>query len=206
MNVLIIGATGGTGRWLVRDCLAQRHQVTAFVRNPDLWKAPEGVRVAKGDARDRESLDAALSGQDAVLSAFGPRSFKPEGIQETLMRNLVDGMNRHGVRRLINLSALGMGDSAHLGPWLYRNVFVPFLLKGIFEDKARGENILYRSKLEYVNVRPGRLLNSPARGGVKASLDGQGMRWTLTREDLAAFMVAQLTDNAWVGKSPLVGY
>jgi uncharacterized protein YbjT (DUF2867 family) len=206
MNILVIGATGATGRWLLRDALAQGHQVTAFVRNPDAWKAPDKVRVAKGDVRDQGALDAALQGQDAVLSAFGPRSLKPEGIQEILMKNLVAGMEKNKVKRLVNLSALGMGDSAHIGPWLYRTLIAPLLLKRIFEDKAKGEAILFASSLDYVNVRPGRLLNAPARGGVKASLDGKGMKWSMTREDLAAFMVAQLSGQEWVRKGPLIGY
>ena len=206
MKVLIIGASGATGHWLVLGALAQGHQVTAFVRNPEAWKAPEGVRVAKGDARDKASMLAALAGQDAVLSAFGPRSFKTGDLQECLMRNLVAGMREQGVKRLVNLSALGMGDSIKAAPFLFRAAILPLFLKHVFTDKARGEALLFASGLDYVNVCPGRLLNAPAKGGVKASLDGKGTHWTMTREDLAGFMVAQLGSDVWLGKSVLIGY
>lgn len=206
MKVLVIGASGATGYWLVRGALAQGHQVTAFVRNPDAWKAPEGVRAAKGDARDRASLSAALSGQDAVLSAFGPRSFKAGDLQETLMRNLVGGMRERGVRRLVNLSALGTGESIKYAPFFFRAVLLPLLFKDVFADKARGEALLSASGLDYVNVCPGRLTNAHAKGGVKASLDGKDTHWTMTREDLAGFMLAQLGSDVWLGKSVLIGY
>jgi uncharacterized protein YbjT (DUF2867 family) len=74
----------------------------------------------------------------------------------------------------------------------------------MIEDKARGEAILFASDLDYVNVRPGILRNGPARGGVKAA--PTGFLWSITREDLAEFMVAQLTDARWVRQSVVVGY
>jgi uncharacterized protein YbjT (DUF2867 family) len=153
-------------------------------------------------------LDAALKGQDAVLSAFGPRSFKKDDIQETLMRNLIEGMEKNKVKRLVSLSALGMGDSSQEGPFIYRALILPLFLKQIFEDKARGEALLFASGLDYVSVRPGRLLNAPAKGGVKAVLKGKGMgmEWSMTRADLAAFMLEQLTSDTWLRQSPLIGY
>jgi hypothetical protein len=62
------------------------------------------------------------------------------------------------------------------------------------------------SDLDFVNVRPGRLSNSPPRGGVRASLDGRGLGHAITREDVATFMVDQLTSDEWLRKSPIVGY
>lgn len=230
MKVLIIGASGRTGRYLIQDSLALGHTVTAFIRHPADWPAPDHVRVAKGEARDRASLDAAVKGQDAVLSAFGAgsprfwarrrvaaakdavlsafrlRSLKKDDIMETMMRNLVDSMVLLGVKRVVTLLALGVGDSAKVGSFLYRAAVATLQLKGVFEDKARGEEHLFASPLDYVNVRPGRLTNAPARGGVKASLDGKGLKWEMTRADLSKFMVAQLTGDTWVRKSSLIGY
>jgi uncharacterized protein YbjT (DUF2867 family) len=79
-------------------------------------------------------------------------------------------------------------------------------MRNVFADKERGETILLASDLDYVNVRPGRLLNKPARGGVRAQLEGRGLHFEMTREDLADFMIGQLTSSEWIRKSPLVGY
>jgi uncharacterized protein YbjT (DUF2867 family) len=76
----------------------------------------------------------------------------------------------------------------------------------VFADKRRGEALLAASDLDYISIRPGRLLNSVARGSVRASLDASGLRPVMTREDLASFMVDQLTSSAWIRQSPLIGY
>lgn len=122
------------------------------------------------------------------------------------MRNLIAAMKNHGVKRIINLSAWGVDDTAVSTPFLSKYIFLPLLLRNVFADKKRGEALLAASDLDYVIVRPGRLLNSSARGGVRASLDGRGLQHIMTREDLGAFMIEQLTSDAWVRKSPLIGY
>jgi uncharacterized protein YbjT (DUF2867 family) len=204
MKILVIGATGLTGTIAVRLLLDRKDDVTAFVRG-DYDVA--GVRVAKGDARDEKSLVDAVKGQDAVLSAFGPRGLGKSDIQEVFMRNLTAAMKANGVKRFVNLSAWGAGDTRDTLPLVGR-IFLKLLLKDLFADKDRGEKILFASELDYVNVRPGRLSNGKARGGVKASLDPKAIKPTpfMARADLAAFMVDQLRDDTWVRKSPLIGY
>jgi putative NADH-flavin reductase len=74
MNLLVFGATGGTGRALVRQALSQGHVVTAFARNPEkISIAHEKLRVAQGNILDYESVEAAVKNQDAVVSALGVR-------------------------------------------------------------------------------------------------------------------------------------
>ncbi len=206
MKVLVIGATGATGVHAVKMLLAAGHEVTAYARNPASVTATHAkLRVSSGDARDAAALDAAMQGQEAVLCAFGPRSLEKTDIQDVLYRNIVASMKKHGVKRIVNLSAWGVGDSVkHMS--LIAKVFSKTVLRNVWPDKERGERTLLDAGLEYVNVRPGRLLNEPARGGVKAGLAPDGMKSELTREDLARFMVDQLASDAWLRKSPLIGY
>lgn len=212
MKVLVIGATGGTGRHLVRKLLARGHEVTAWVRRPGAISAEvEGVgdrlRVAEGEASNADSIDRAMAGQDAVVVAFAPRSLRRGDLQETLYRNLVAAMRAHGVRRLVNLSAWGLdNDEAIPPPWIFRYVIRPVFLRHVWADKRRGEAIVRTSGLDWVNVQPGRLLDEPARGGVRASADGRGLLPQMNREDLAAFMVEQLDRGEWVGRSVVIGY
>jgi len=206
MKVLVIGATGLTGTHLVQKLLARGGDVTALVRNPSSYELKhEHLRVARGEARDLESLERACAGQDAVVSAFGPRTFKKDDIQEVFMKNLVAAMTKSGVKRLVNLSAWGAGDSYVHSNW-FMKLFFALVLNNLYADKNRGETLLFASPIDYVNVRPGRLTNGAARGGVRAALVPDGMRPWLTREDLADFMIAQLTDDTWVKKSPLIAY
>ena len=206
MKVLVIGSTGGTGLHVVTKALAAGHEVTALARNPDAFPQKHArLRVVKGDVRDAASLDAAVQGQDALVIALGPRSLQEADLQETAMRNLVPALQKRGVKRVVNLSAWGSGDSAKHTRLVFR-VIQKTVLRKVWPDKERGEQILLGAGLDHVNVRPGRLLDAPARGGVKAGLEPGKMKAELTREDLADFMVAQLVSDTWLRKSPLVGY
>ncbi len=207
MKILLIGATGQTGRILLRKLPLLGHEVVAFARNPkDVAEIDSRIHVVKGDARDAASFGRAVAGVDSVISVFGPRSLKKDDIQESMMRNLEAAMRTAGVRRLINLSAAGVGDSLNEMPGILRYVFVPLFLGRMYADKERGERILFASSLEFVNVRPGRLLNHPARGGIKAQFTVKNLKLEMTREDLADFMIAQLQNSEWIRKSPFIGY
>jgi uncharacterized protein YbjT (DUF2867 family) len=206
MKVLVIGATGQTGRHALKQLLARGHEVAAFARTPSaITETSDRLRVVQGDARDIESIDRAVRGQDAVLVALGPRSLKKNDVQEVLMRNLVSAMTKHRVRRVVNLSAWGVDDGVAI-PLFFKYIVLPLVLRHVYADKRRAERMLMASSLDYVNVRPARLLNKPARGGVQASLDGHGLQLVMTREDLATFMIDQLTSDTWIRKSPLIGY
>lgn len=205
MKTLVLGATGMTGQHAVRMLLARGDEVTAFARTPSAIEERERLRVVQGEARDAASFERAVEGQDAVLSVFGPRSLKKDDIQEAFMKNLVAAMTKAGVKRVVNLSAWGAGDSL-AGAALMVRIIRATILRHMFDDKDRGEVVLLASGLDFVNVRPGRLTNGKARGGVKASLTGEGVKPVLARADLAAFMVEQTKSNTWVRKSPLIGY
>ncbi len=113
-------------------------------------------------------------------------------------------MTKCGVRRLVNLSAWGANEK-HKPFGLIQKILLWVFLRNVFEDKKRGEKLLFASDLDYVNVCPGRLLNKPARGGIKASIDGTGINPSIARADVAQWMVEQLTSDTWVRKSPVIG-
>jgi putative NADH-flavin reductase len=169
MKVLVIGATGGTGRHVVNKLLDQGHEVTAWVRNPAAVEIThDRMRIAQGEARDPASIDRAVLGQDAVVVAFGPRSLKKDNVQEVLFKNLTEAMTRHGVKRIINLSAWGLNNpKAMRSTVFFEYFFRPLFLRHVWADKERAESILKSSGLDYINIQPGRLLDSPPRAASK---------------------------------------
>ncbi len=210
MNILVIGATGGTGRELVRQALDQGHAVTAFARNPaDVKLNDERLTVVQGNVLDADSVDRAVRGKDAVLSALGhKRWFIPTSILSEGTKNIVRAMERHGVKRLICETSLGVGDSRfRLG--LYYTLFViPFIVFFYFRDKKRQEQCIKESSLEWVIVRPGQLTNGKKRGIYR---HGKGIgNYVLTvrisRADVADFMLKQLIDNSSTKQTPAVAY
>src|SRR5215211_2558802 len=197
MKVLIIGATGATGKILMREALAQGHEVTALARNPSAL-APEEplLRVLQGNALEASSLEAAVAGQDAVLSVLGTRSRGPTTLFSESTHNLISAMDKHGVRRLVCITGVGAGDSkGHVG-FLYDRIIRPFVVRNQYEDKERQEEMLKGSGLEWVIVRPARVTNKPATGEYQVFLSGDSYKaTTISREDVAEFMLAQLSED-----------
>jgi putative NADH-flavin reductase len=204
VKVLIIGATG---QILMREALAQGHEVTALARNPSAL-APEDhrLRVLHGNALDASSVGTAVAGQDAVLSALGTRSARPTTLFSESTHNVISAMNKHGVRRLVCISGIGAGDSkGHVG-FLYDRIMLPFVVKNIYEDKTRQEEAIKQSDLDWVIVRPARLTDEPAKGEYSVFLDGSYTATKISRADVADFMLAQLTDDTYVHKMPVISY
>jgi putative NADH-flavin reductase len=207
MKVLVVGATGNTGRLVTRRLLEQGHDVTAFARRSTAIDPHNRLRVVEGDVRDAMTLDSAVAEQNAVIATFGPRTLAKTDVQEVFMRHLVVAMQHRNVRRLVNLSAWGSGGAA-VPPrnLVVRYLLLPILLRHLLADKRRGEAHLFASDLEYTNVCPALIKDLPARGHVRASIDGLGLEQVMHREDLAEFMVEQLTNNEWVRKCVAIGY
>ncbi len=209
MNLLIFGATGGTGRQLVKQALAQGHVVTAFARNPADLKVTHGnLRIAQGDITDYASVERAIRGQDAVLSALGSPSFKKNTVLSDGTRNIIKAMEQAGIRRLVFESSIGVGDSKdHVG-LLFKWVFFPLLLRNIFADKEIQERYIKESSLEWVIVRPSRLTNGAQRGNYRhgAQINKHALGKSISRGDVADFMLEQVTDNSYLRQTPGVSY
>jgi putative NADH-flavin reductase len=210
VNVLIFGASGGTGRELVEQALAQSHAVTAFVRHPGNFDITgERLTVISGDVVDSAGVERALRRQDAVMSALGSsRSLKRHpGLAEGI-RNIVKGMEREGVPRLVYLSMLGVGGSGRQLGWLDRSIMVPLVLRNVVDDHAIQEGLITRSSLDWVIVRPPRLTNGAHTNKYRS---GEGitagrMSASISRADVADFMLRQIADEAYVHRSPAVMY
>jgi nucleoside-diphosphate-sugar epimerase len=209
LRVLVIGATGGTGRQLVQCALEQGHQVTAFVRDPSkLQIEHENLRVVKGDVLDYASVEPAMRGQSAVLCALGhKRFFYPNKIQSNGMRNILRAMNACDVPRLICETALGIGNSVGRLGLPHTFFILPLILPFYMWDKLRQEEVITASDRDWVIVRPGVLTNGEARGSYRHGPRVGSYLWPvkISRADVADFMLKQLTDDTYVGVAPGVG-
>ena len=206
MRVLVIGATGATGRQLVQQALNQGHQVTAFVRNPSKLQIEHAnLRVVKGDVLDYASVESAMHGQSAVLSALGhKRFFYPNKIQSDGMRNILRAMKACDVPRLICETALGIGNSVGRLGLPHTFFILPLILPFYMWDKLRQEDLIIASDRDWVIVRPGILKNGEARGNYRHGPKVGNYFWpvSIRRADVADFMLKQLTDDAYVGGAP----
>jgi uncharacterized protein YbjT (DUF2867 family) len=210
VRILVIGATGGTGREVVQQALERGHDVVAFVRNPSKsTTAHHRLRVVSGDVMDPASLEAAVQGCDAVVCALGhKRWLGPSKILSEGTRNVVRAMEKHGVKRLVVETALGVGDSAgRLG--VYYTLFtIPVILPFYWYDKGRQERIVRESSLDWIIVRPGQLTNGRKRGAYKHGPRVGNFVWSvsISRADVADFMLNQLGDTPYLRQAPGLSY
>jgi uncharacterized protein YbjT (DUF2867 family) len=90
---------------------------------------------------------------------------------------------------------------------LFDTLFFPLLLRNVYADKDRQEAIVRASDLDWVLVRPMILNDKPARGSVRAQTDLSNIHGgSIARADVAAFVVQQLTDDAWLCRAPLIAW
>lgn len=205
-RVLIVGATGGTGRQLVEQALERGHIVTALARDPSGLRIEHPrLTVVRGNVLDYQSVEAAVRGQDAVVSALGhKRFFGPTRILSEGTRNVVHAMEAHRVQRLVCETALGIGDSAGRMGVYYTFFVVPIILPFYFWDKTRQERLIAASHLSWVIVRPGALTNGPKRGRYRhGHAIGSFLRTVrISRADVADFMLNQMTENTYLRAAP----
>ena len=201
-RLLIVGATGGTGRQLVTQALERGYAVTAFVRDPSRLQVDHPqLTIIQGDVLDEGAVKAAVCGQDAVLSALGhKRFFQPTRILSEGTRNILRAMDTQGVPRLICETSLGIGDSAGRMGLYYTFFVIPVILAFYFWDKTRQERMIAGSKVDWVIVRPAVLTNGDKRGRSNHGRRVGGFLLTarISRADVADFMLNQLTSDTYL--------
>jgi putative NADH-flavin reductase len=206
MNIVIFGANGQTGRLLTKQALAAGHTVTAVTRHPGAFPLRhEHLHVMAGDVFDPASVDAAVAGQDAVLSTLGvPFSRKPIAVYSEGMANIVAAMKRYGVRRLVCVSSSATGSNHETdGGFLFDKVLQPIIISTIgqttYADMRRMEALVMSSGLDWTIVRPSGLFETPTVTRYQVAEEHIRGRFT-SRTDLADCMLQQLTSDQYLRK------
>lgn len=212
MKVVIFGATGGTGRQLIEQALAQGHKVTAFDRNvAGLTIEDPNLTLVQGDVFNQEQVDAVVAGQDAVICVLGVRPTVQIPVCSTGTEHIIAAMKKAGVKRFICQSAFVVaaldGERKEV-PWV-----LPVMLsfspktKTMFSDKVRQEQIVRQSDLDWIIVRPARLTDGPKTGAYKSGAPMSiGINAKITRADVADFILKQVSDDSYLHKVPRLSY
>lgn len=207
MNLTIFGSTGGTGKELVKQALAAGHQVTVYVRNPaKITLTHERLKVVQGNLDEPQNIREAIAGADAVLSALGPTSNKPGRPLTEGMRHIVGAMEQQNVERLIVATGAGVADPND-EPQLIGRLFglaLRLLSKHVLADSEGMASVIRHSRLNWTLARAPRLNDKPGTGQVKVGYAGKGPGIQLSRADFARFMLAQVDDDTWSRKAPMV--
>jgi putative NADH-flavin reductase len=169
-----------------------------------------GLTVTAGDSLDPAAVAEVVAGTDAVLSALGPRgprSTRTPSLLAESAANVIAGMDRVGVRRLINVSAAGAFITGDPDTGALIKAIIPRIFAATFADVREMEAAIRASDLSWTLVRPTRLINHPATGRyrVRADYPPPGGR-KICRADVAHFMALALTQDAWLHSAPALAY
>ena len=169
-SILVLGATGRTGEHVVNYALSNGHSVTALVRDPAKLIAGDGLTVVEGTPESRDNIADAIRGANGVISALGnvrtsdmpwakpvsPRQFMTEATRKTM-----EVMNANRVRRIVIVSALGVGDSLSVTPaylrWTvkYTNLGTTYADHNLLDAEVR------QADVDWTLLRAVLLTNSP---------------------------------------------
>ncbi len=183
-KILVVGATGGSGRAAVNALVAAGHHVTAFSRHADrLADCVDFIGTIYGDVMDRDDVDHAVAGHDAVVVALGITEHPirvqllgpkrtPLDVRSTGTRNVIDAMHAHGVDRLVVQSSYGIGPTKQFLGFQDRLFFAPLVPKQMADTEVQ-DRLVRSSGLDWTLVQPVHL-NDEA--------DGPDAFWSTTGE------------------------
>jgi putative NADH-flavin reductase len=211
MKVTIFGATGFSGQGILVEALKQGHEVTILVRDASKVQFKhKNLTLVEGNVLDAQMVASVLHHQEAVIQCLGvggKGDAKPTTFISDATKVIVDEMQKQNINRLIAMSNVGAGNSIAFQPWVFTKIILPYFmkwLKVIIEDKNRMEPIIMNSNLDWTIVRCPNIVDKPAKGTCNATLDGKGLKLSITLPDLSKFMVDQLKQTAFIKQAPSI--
>lgn len=209
MKIIVFGASGGTGKEIVKQALEAGYSVTAFVRNPakiDLTHPNLGI--FQGDAQNAGEVEKAISGHEAVISALGPTRPAVPGMMATAAKNIVDAMKKHKISRLVSTTGAGVRDPQD------QPKLIDHLMKGllsllageVLRDSSANVSIIQGSDLDWTIVRFPRLIDGQKTGKYRVGYVGRNSGSQLSRADGADFVLKELPEKKYLHKMPVVSY
>lgn len=203
--IALFGATARSGREIIRQGLQRGHTIKGFARTPSkLGMEHENLTLYKGDIYERDTIDPVLEGHEVVVSMIGvpapedpSAEIGPVDIYTVMGEHLIAAMKEKGNTRLIMASSTGVehrmdvnaprpppGDLTERWRWLARQ---------LYDDMWKMEEMIAMSGLDYMLLRPGFMVEEPARNDMKFNTTGDtpGAR-VITYEDFATFILDNL--------------
>ncbi len=211
MKVVLFGATGFSGKAILKEALLKQHEVTILVRNKSaITLDAENLTVVEGNVLDNNTVAEVLKNCEAVIQCLGVGG-KGDGKHTTFISDatkiIVEEMEKQQIKRLIAMSNVGAGNSVSFQPWFFTKIILPYFMRWLnvlIDDKNRMEPIIMNSELDWTIVRCPNIVDKTPRGNVLATLDGKGLKLAVTLGDMAKFMVQQITDTSYSRQAPSI--
>lgn len=211
MKVVIFGATGFSGKAILKEALLKQYEVTILVRNKSAISIDaKNLTVVEGNVLDKKTVAEVLKNCDAVIQCLGvggKGDGKPTTFISDATKIIVEEMEKQQIKRLIAMSNVGAGNSISFQPWFFTKIILPYFMKWLnvlIDDKNRMEPIIMNSELDWTIVRCPNIVDKTPKGNVHATLDGKGLKLAVTLSDMAEFMVQQIKDVSYSRQAPSI--
>lgn len=209
-RIALTGATGGTGKAFLKQALDAGYELKVLVRDPKkLDLSHSKLTIIKGDVLNPKDVHALVENTDLVVSLFGHVKGSPEGLQTNGTKNLIEAMKDFGVSRIISLSGGGLPfpekDKPGFPDRMIRTIMKLFFNK-ILSDAINHAKLLAQSDCRWVIVRGSRLTNGEKRGTYRVGWVGVNAGTSISRADLADFILQQVEKDEFTYQMPFVSY
>lgn len=210
-KILVVGATGGSGRATVASLLDRGYEVSVLARRAGAFSEEPRVTVIAGDAMNFTDVERAVRGHDTVIVTLGISEnalrvrflgsrHTPMDVRSRGTQHVIDAMKKHGVKKLIVQSSFGVGETRSKLPLLYRAMFA-LLLKPQIADTEVQEAAVRASGLDWVLAQPVNLTDVLDDAPAFASASGETRKMKISRKSVGRFLVEAAERAEYVGRS-----
>ena len=204
MKLTIFGATSGTGAQVMQQALAAGHSVTILARDPaKVATQNPRLTVVAGNVLNQSDVAKTLEQTEAVICTLGNTGNNPADVVSAGTQQIVNAMQHRGLKRLIVVSSLGVGDSKQQVPFFFK-VLAATVLRKTMKDKEVQEALVRASDLDWTIVRPGGLTDGPRTGVYRFGVAANLTAGQVARADVADFILRELERNEFVRMTPAI--
>jgi putative NADH-flavin reductase len=215
MHILILGATGRTGRLLVKEALKRGHRVSVLIGHKSSLKTnPELVDVHEGTPLNKFTLADAMRGCDAILSTLNisrvsdfpwAKLRTSKDFLSSSMQKLTDLAKDQHISRIIITTAWGVAETNKDIPFWFRWLVNNSNIRYPYRDHEHQEQILRQSDLNWAIVRPVGLTDSDQEKDIQVSLNNiPKPSFRISRKNVALFMLDALQNNLYIRQCPVI--
>ena len=209
MKLVIFGSTGSIGSHVVEQALEQGHTVTAFVRNPNKLNLQHPhLNIFTGDVMNPALVEEAVIGHDAAICILGSGKKLSGNVRSQGTKNVIQALEKAEIKRFICQSTMGTGESWGNLNFYWKYIMFGFILRKVFADHQIQEEFVRQSHLDWTIIRPAAFIDGDRTGKYRHGFPGSDRTSSLTisRPDVADFILKQLTDRTYLGKAASLSY
>jgi putative NADH-flavin reductase len=209
-KIALFGASGKTGQQFLDQALEKGYTIKALVRNPDkISQKSSLLELVKGDVLDFDTVNKTIQDCDLVVSLFGHVKGSPEWLQTDGTENIIKAMKQNGLTKIISLSGGGLPFPEKDQP-KFPDKMIRFIMKlavpKVLNDAIRHAEVLKNSGLDWVIVRGPRLTDGEKKGDYRIGWVGVNASPSISRADLADFIVVLVESTDYDLQMPFVSY